>query len=162
MLDLLYWTARATLVATWLVVAVRAWSRRRSSPRVWSSCATIAVAFASVRVWPWNYALLELARAGLREAGVYDERFWFKLALATGLVLGVAAARPSLRRLIREPAEFGCCIGLGLQGILLAIETMSLDEAIPQFLVQQPGRYLAEGCFAGLALLAVLRPREVR
>ncbi len=158
MSDLLYWATRATLVAAWLLVAARIAGKRREWPRFATLGIAVAVLFASVRAWPWNYLFLESARGVLRQVGVYNDRFWFKLLLAVGLLLAIVTAARNLRRLARDRTALACCLGLGLQGILLAIETMSLDDPLPRWLVQQPGRYLAESTFVGVALVALLAP----
>lgn len=159
MLDLLYWTTRLGLVAAWLLVAVLAW-RRSSARGVWLGYSALALVFASMRAWRWNYALLEGARWVLKRAGVYDDRIWFKLLVAIALVLLLIVVVRGMRLILREPASLICGFGMGLQGLLLAIETLSLDDFIPQLLVQQPVRYLAEGSFAMIALAAARRHRE--
>ena len=160
MLDILYWTVRLTLVATWVVVAVRAWQWRSTVRRVWLGYSALALLFASMRAWRWNYALLDAARGVLKRAGVYDDRIWFKLILAVGLILFLVVVARVMRRIMRERAALLCGVALGMQGTLLCIETMSLDDFIPQWFWQQPVRYLVEGCFAAVALVALRRRSE--
>jgi hypothetical protein len=155
MADLVYWIARLTLVGAWILVASCAllWRSRVAGP--WWSCASAAAVFATLRAWPWNYGLLDVARSLLRYCGAYEERFWSKVVLAGALVLLVTSCVRGLRRWAHEPAVIGCCAGLGLQGVLIAIETLSLDEVLPGWLLRQPVRYLAEGCFVCVALIAL-------
>ena len=157
MLDLLYWTARFGLVAAWTVVAVLAWRPQGRARNVWLGYSALALVYASMRAWRWNYVLLERARGLLRRFEVYDDRIWFKLVVAVALVLVLVVILRSMRRIAREPAALLCGVGMALQGTLLAIETLSLDDFIPRLLVQQPVRYLAEGSFAVIALAAVGR-----
>lgn len=150
---MLYWGTRIALVAVWLVVALRTW------PRAVAVCALV---FASVRAFPWNYWLLEAARSGLRAIGIYEDRLWVKIVLAVVLVL---VACTVAGRVLRHASSPLLRAGIGLHATLLAIETCSLDDALPTFCVTQPGRYLLEGAFASLALVGVLcspPPREAR
>jgi hypothetical protein len=152
-----YWCARIALVAAWLVLARWLWAERGAPG--WRAGAIIAALFASMRAWPWNYELLEAARALLRAADVYEERLWFKIALAIVLA---AIAVPLVRGIAAVRANVGALdarIGVGLQAALLAIETCSLDDAMPRWMMDQPGRYLLEGTFAGLALVGAWRLR---
>ncbi len=157
MFDLLYWGVRLLLVVMWLVVALQAWQRRCTLRTVWLGCSALALVFASVRACRWNYALLEGARRLLSGAGVYSDRAWIKLVLVVALILFIFVAARRVRRAIREPAALMCSVGLGMQGTLLLVETMSLDDFVPQWFLQQPVRYLAEGCFGAVALVALHR-----
>lgn len=160
MFDLLYWGVRLLLVVMWLVVALRAWHRRCNVRSVWLGFSALALVFASMRAYRWNYALLEGARSLLRGAGVYDDRAWIKLVLAVALILFTFVAARRVRRILREPAALLCGVALGLQGTLLLIETMSLGDFVPQWFLQQPIRYLAEGCFGAVALVALHRRND--
>jgi len=155
MTDVLYWTTRAALVMAWLLVGWRSWQRRAQWRGLWIGAAMAAMVFASMRAWPWNYWLLEAARAGLRAIGVYDERIWFKALLAVALFLAMVFATRRIRRLAHDPVAFGCCLGLGLQALLLVIETLSLDDLLPNVIERQPGRYLTEGSCVTIALVSL-------
>lgn len=158
--DLLYWLCRITLVLTWLLVAALAGRRHAEGRAVWLGCALAALLFASMRAVTWNYLLLEAGRALLRSGGVYDERFWFKLLLAVLLAAGLLLLVVALRRVSAPRAALLCAVGILLHGALLGIETFSLDDALPRWLLAQPGRYLYEGLAAAIALLAARsRPR---
>jgi len=159
--EALYWTTRAALVAAWLLVGWQSWQRRPQWPGLWLTAALAATVFASMRAWPWNYWLLQAARACLRAVGVYDDRIWFKAVLAVALLLVIVFAVRRMQRLSHNPAALGCCIGLALQALLLAIETLSLDDLLPAAIERQPGRYLTEGSCAAIALLSLTRsPRH--
>lgn len=155
MFDLLYWSVRVALVAMWVVVALQAWRRWCSVRSVWLGFSVLALVFASMRSYRWNYALLEGARGMLRDAGVYSDRTWIKVALAVALIAFICMAVSKMRRVVRDPAALLCGAGLGLQAVLLLVETMSLDDYVPQFCLQQPLRYLAEACFGAVALAAL-------
>lgn len=157
MFDLLYWIVRLVLVAMWVIVALQAWQRRCTVRTVWLGYSALALVFASVRACRWNYALLEGARGLLRRAGLYNDRIWFKLILLVALIVFIFVAARRMRRLLHEPAALLCGVGLGMQGTLLLIETMSLDDFVPRWFFQQPVRYLAEGCFGAVALVAFHR-----
>lgn len=153
---MLYWGARIALVVAWLVLAAWLWAPRGSG---WRAGAIAAALFATMRAWPWNYLLLDAARAVLRAAGVYDERLWLKIALAVVLA---AMLVPLVRGLAAVRANAGALdvrLGVGLQATLLAIETFSLDDALPRWMVEQPGRYVLEAAFVALALLGARRLR---
>lgn len=160
MFDFLYWSVRLVLVAMWVVVALQAWHRRCTLRTVWLGFSALALVFASMRAYGWNYALLEGARSLLRGAGVYGDRVWIKLVLGVALILFMIVAAGRMRRILREPAALMCGVGLGMQGTLLLIETMSLDDFVPQWFLQQPVRYLAEGCFGAIALVALHRRND--
>ena len=149
---MLYWATRVLLVVAWLVVAWLAVGRGGRRGGAWRTGVVAALVFASLRAWPWNYALLEGARGLLRAAGCYDDRLWVKFAVGVAFVavIAVGVATSRWRRL--APAVAVAHLGVALQAVLLAIETASLDEALPGVLFTQPWRYALEGTFAGLAL----------
>ncbi|MFM1872249.1 MAG: hypothetical protein RL398_1671 [Planctomycetota bacterium] len=139
--DALYWATRVGLVLGWLALAAHLWrSQRRGA-------ACLVLWFASVRAWPWNYLLLDAARAGLRALSVYDNRIvakWSLLAVlaASALVaLVVVWRRRGAANGLPVPAQ----LGLLAQFVLLAMETCSLDDWLPGWAVRQPGRYVLEG-----------------
>lgn len=158
MADTIYWIARSALVLAWLGVAWAAWRRPTRGLR-WRGIACWALVVATMRAWPWNYELLLLARRVMLAAGVYDDRIWGKVALGAAVFCIVLAAILRLRH-VRDGAVALVLLGLGLQTVLLAIETFSIEAMLPAALVQQPGRYLLEGSFAACALIGVLRARR--
>lgn len=158
--EILYWSARVLLVAAWLALALLAWRRRAVAGPLWGGIAAAALAFASMRAWPWNYLLLEAARFALRGLGVYDDRLVAKALLAVLLVAAIALGARALRRVHWVLATTICASAVALQGCLLAIETLSLDDALPSCLFAQPTRYLLEGSFASLALVAACSARR--
>lgn len=164
MADILYWSSRAGLVLAWLAAAALCWSKRQGRAGFWPGAALLAVLFASLRAWPWNYAVLDAARSALRRAGVYDDRIWIKAVLAIALACLVVLLLRRWRHLAAERATLVCHLALGVQATLLAVETASLDDPLPGWLFQQPGRYLFEGACAALALgaLVLAERREVR
>jgi hypothetical protein len=148
--DLVYWTARTLLVCGWLLVAVVGWRRR--ADRGWAAIAVCAVVFASMRAFRWNYGLLDGARTLLQGAGFYDDRIVGKLVLGGLLLVAAVVALRAWWRVASSPLRIAL-LGVGLQASLLLVETCSLDDAMPRWLVAQPGRYLAEGAFLVLAAL---------
>lgn len=152
-----YVVARIALVCLWALTACACARRKGDWQGFWRAAALAALVFGSMRALRWNYILLDWARAGLRELGVYDERIWFKVALASFLTVALLWALHSAGRLWRSRAAMVSYVALLLQGVLLACETMSLDDALPRALLQQPGRYLFEGAMATAALLAARR-----
>ncbi|MEY3162581.1 MAG: hypothetical protein RIT25_2575 [Planctomycetota bacterium] len=152
-----YVLARIALVALWAWTAWQCLRRGGDWQRFWRGAALAAVLYGSMRAFRWNYLLLEWARAGLRSLGVYDERIWFKVMLASLLTVALLWALHAAGRLWRSRAAMACFVALLLQGALLACETLSLDDALPRALVTQPGRYLYEGAMAAVALLAARR-----
>jgi len=182
--EVLYYTGRTLLVVGWLLLAGSAWRLRATARNPWTGIALAAALFASVRAWPWNYRLLDGARAVLRGFGVYDERLAAKIVVGALLVIVVVSLVRSLRRVrwsssargcalatgvfgcllaietmsLRRgrwsSSARGCALATGVFGCLLAIETMSLDEALPGWLLEQPVRYLFEGACVIAALLA--------
>jgi hypothetical protein len=153
---ILYWTARSGLVALWIAACVLAWRRGARGT------AGLAAVYASLRVQSWNFDLLNLGRAGLRELGVYDQRIVPKIILAvilTALVTWVLWRRVRTAPSGRRSATWPAFLALLLQGLLLISETVSLDDFLPRWLMTQPGRYLFEGTMAAVAL-AGIRPRE--
>lgn len=153
----LYWTTRIALVAAWLLLAWRAYGRRRDWGGLAAAVAFAAVLFASVRAYKWNYAVLEAARRALRAAGVYEGRVGWKLALGGALLCAGVLLWRCVRRAAPEPRAIVCVAAMLLQAALLGIETFSLDDALPRVMKDQPGRYLIEGSCVALALWA-LRP----
>jgi hypothetical protein len=151
--DALYWATRVGLVLGWLALAVHLWRSQRHG------AACLALWFASVRAWPWNYLLLDAARAGLRALSVYEDRIAAKWALLTVLAalalvaLVVVWRRRGAANGLPVPAQ----LGLLAQSVLLAMETCSLDDWLPGWAVRQPGRYLLEGCALCLAWWAYRR-----
>lgn len=161
--DAIYWTARVGLVLGWLAV-VWAALPLRAAQRAFAGVAVAALLFASMRALRWNYGLLLGARELLQAAGVYDDRIVGKLVLGALLVVAAALAAVALRRL-GDRARRTALLGVGLQAALVLVETCSLDDAMPRWLMAQPGRYLAEGGFlalAGLGVRAARRPAEAR
>ncbi len=152
--EVLYYTGRTLLVVGWLLLAGSAWRLRATARNPWTGIALAAALFASVRAWPWNYRLLDGARAVLRGFGVYDERLAAKIVVGALLVIVVVSLVRSLRRVRWSSSARGCALATGVFGCLLAIETMSLDEALPGWLLEQPVRYLFEGACVIAALLA--------
>jgi hypothetical protein len=146
--ELLYWTSRIALAIGWTGLAIVLWRHHRRG------AALLALSFGSLRAYPYNYLLLDAARALLRTFGWYDERMPVKWLLAA--VLATLAALLLWRevRRVRAGANSMPVLllgGLGAQAVLLAIETCSFDDALPRPLVQQPGRYLYEGAALALA-----------
>lgn len=158
--EILYWSARVLLVVAWLALALLAWRRRAAAGPPWAGVAATALVFASMRAWPYNYLLLEAARCVLRGLGVYDDRLVAKALLAVLLVAAIALAVRALRRARWAGATTICTSAVALQGGLLAIETLSLDDALPSCLFAQPTRYLLEGSFAAMALAAAWSARR--
>ncbi|MBM3962958.1 MAG: hypothetical protein FJ306_13810 [Planctomycetes bacterium] len=140
MSDLLYWSARAALVVGWLAVG---WSALRRGGG-WKGVAVAAIAFASLRALRWNIGLLQIGRELLRKAGIYEDRFVLKVALATALALAVAAAALAVWRL-RDARRRAALLAVVLQCALLCVETISIGETSLAFVTTQPARYLAEG-----------------
>jgi hypothetical protein len=158
--DVLYYASRTLLVVAWLLVAMGAWRLRAAARSPWTGIALAAALFASVRAWPWNYRLLDGARAVLRGFGVYDERLAAKIVVGALLAVVVVSLVRSLRRARWSSSARGCALASGALGCLLAIETMSLDDALPGWLLAQPGRYVFEGACVIAAMLAVRRARS--
>lgn len=158
-LPVLYWTTRIALVVAWLLIARRALGRRSVWPGLAVAIAIAALLFASLRAVTWNYAALEAARGALRAAGVYGQHGRWKLALAAALLVAGAALWARVRRIAPDRRALICAAVVLLQGILIGIETISLDDVLPRVVTHQPGRYLVEGGLAALALWA-LRPAQ--
>lgn len=152
--DAVYWSARVGLAVGWLLVAIGCW--RQAPPRGWRIAAVAAAVFASVRALRWNYGLLLGARELLFAAGVYDDRIVGKLALGALLVVAIAFAVVALRR-VGAPALRTTLAGVALQAALVLVETCSLDDAMPRWTMQQPGRYLVEGAFLAISSFGVRR-----
>lgn len=159
---MLYWTTRVLLVVAWLVVAWLAGGRGGRRGRTWRTGVVAALVFASLRALPWNYALLEVARGLLREAGCYDDRWLGKLGVGVLFVAVVALGVVTSRWRQLAPAVAVAHLGVALQAVLLAIETASLDEVLPGMLFTQPWRYALEGTFVGLALAGLACVRTSR
>lgn len=155
--DAIYWTARVGLVLGWLAVAWAALPLR-ARQRAFVGVAVAALLFATMRALRWNYGLLLGARELLQAAGVYDDRIVGKLVVGALLVVAAALAAVALRRLGDRALRL-CLVGVGLQAVLVLVETCSLDDAMPRWLMAQPGRYLAEGAFLALALVGVRAAR---
>ena len=143
MSDLLYWSARAALVVGWFAVG---WSSLRRGGG-WKGVAAAAIAFASLRALRWNIGLLQIGRELLRKAGIYEDRFVLKVALATALALAVAAAALAVWRL-RDARR---------RVALLGVESFSIGETYLSFATRQPARYLAEGAFLACVAWGVRR-----
>ena len=153
MSDALYWTVRAALVVGWLAVGLSA-LRRRAAGGGWPGVAAAALLFASLRALRWNIGLLQIGRELLRKAGVYEDRFVLKIALAAMLALALAAALAALLR-VRDRARRLALFGVAMQTALLGVETMSIGETYLSFATAQPGRYLAEGAFLACVALGL-------
>lgn len=148
--ELLYWATRIALALGWTGLAVALWRQHRRAAGL------LALLFGSLRAYPYNYLLLDAARALLRTVGWYDERLPVKWLLAAALALLAALLLWRELRKVRTGSDeppLLLLVGLGAQAALLAVETCSLDEALPRALVQQPGRYLYEGTALALAFL---------
>ena len=154
MSDALYWIIRVLLAGGWCVCACRAWTRREEWPRIWVCCAVLSVLFASLRAYSWNYDVLAAARSALGASGFYEDRAYWKAILALGLVAVIVVGLRRRKLLARHRNVRMCIIGLSLQAALLAVETLSLDDAMPQIILKQPGRYLLEAAFLGLVTRA--------
>ena len=152
MSDLLYWSARAALVVGWFAVG---WSALRRGGG-WKGVAAAAIAFASLRALRWNIGLLQIGRELLRKAGIYEDRFVLKVALATALALAVGAAIVALAR-VRSGARRIALLGVVLQCALLGVESFSIGETYLSFATRQPARYLAEGAFLACVAWGVRR-----
>jgi hypothetical protein len=150
--DLLYWSARAALVVGWLAVG---WSALRRGGN-WKGVAAAALLFASLRALRWNIGLLQIGRELLHKAGIYEDRFVFKVALATALALAVAAAALAAWRL-RDGRRRVALLGVVLQCALLGVETFSIGETYLAFVTTQPARYLAEGALLACVAWGVRR-----
>jgi hypothetical protein len=150
--DLLYWSARAALVVGWFAVG---WSALRRGGG-WKGVAAAAIAFASLRALRWNIGLLQIGRELLRKAGIYEDRFVLKVALATALALAVGAAIVALAR-VRSGARRIALLGVVLQCALLGVESFSIGETYLSFATRQPARYLAEGAFLACVAWGVRR-----
>lgn len=146
--ELLYWATRIAFALGWAGLAVALGRQHRRG------LAMLALLFGSLRAYPYNYLLLDAARALLRTVGWYDERLPVKWLLAAVLaLLGALLVWREVRkaRAGANPTPRLLLVGLGAQAALLAVETCSLDDALPRALVQQPGRYLYEGTALALA-----------
>lgn len=154
---MLYWTTRIALVAAWLLVAWLALRRRRDWGGLAVVVAVLAALFASLRAVTWNYAVLAAARRVLQDAGAYEARVGWKVALGAVLLCAIVLLLRRALRAAPEPRALLCIVAVVIQGALLAIETFSLDDVMPRPLQEQPGRYLLEGSCVALALWA-LRP----
>ena len=152
MSDLLYWSARAALVVGWLAVG---WSALRRGGN-WKGVAAAALLFASLRALRWNIGLLQIGRELLRKAGIYEDRFVLKVALATALALAVAAAALVVWRL-RDARRRVALLGVVLQCALLGVESFSIGETYLSFVTTQPARYLAEGALLACVAWGVRR-----
>jgi hypothetical protein len=150
--ETLYWAARTALVVGWLAVG---WSALRRGGG-WTGVAAAAIAFASLRALRWNIGLLQIGRELLRKAGIYEDRFVLKVALATALALAVAAAALAVWRL-RDASRRVALLGVVLQCALLGVETFSIGETYLSFVTTQPARYLAEGAFLACVAWGVRR-----
>jgi hypothetical protein len=150
--ETLYWAARTALVVGWLAVG---WSALRRGGG-WTGVAAAAIAFASLRALRWNIGLLQIGRELLRKAGIYEDRFVLKVALATALALAVAAAIVALAR-VRSGARRIALLGVVLQCALLGVESFSIGETYLSFATRQPARYLAEGAFLACVAWGVRR-----
>jgi hypothetical protein len=150
--DLLYWSARAALVVGWFAVG---WSALRRGGG-WKGVAAAAIAFASLRALRWNIGLLQIGRELLRKAGIYEDRYVLKVALATALALAVGAAIVALAR-VRSGARRIALLGVVLQCALLGVESFSIGETYLSFATRQPARYLAEGAFLACVAWGVRR-----
>jgi hypothetical protein len=143
-------------------VARCCWRQRQTWPLGGRVAMVLALVFASLRAWPWNYALLETARALMRAVDIHNDRLVVKTLLAVLLLLGVLSLAWRWRHLATEAAAAGCALGLGLQALLLSLETASLDDLLPSWTRQQPGRYLLEGACAAVAWLSLNVHRSAR
>jgi hypothetical protein len=150
-----YWTTRLVLIVLWLATAVAASRASARGAGIGRVVVVFAVGAASCRAWPWNYFVLDGGRSLLQLAGLHADRAWFKLGLGVALVL---AAVVLAARFLRSPRRRGsaaivCLVGAGVHAVLLCMETLSLDDALPTPMTRQPGRYLCEGVCALAALV---------
>lgn len=150
------------LVLAWLLTAWLALRRRGARGEAapvarWTVCGGVALLYASLRAYPWNYALHELARSWLRAGGQYEQRVGWKVLVGLLLIVAAWLVVRQLRRSTLQGPRLVCTVAVALHGLLLAAETFSLDDLLPGWVEHQPGRYLVEGAFVGLALWASSR-----
>lgn len=157
--------ARWGLGLCWIAAGGLAWARAGSlHRRAGMAMLLLAVANGTAAALRWHVDVYYLARGWLGEAGVYEQRGWFKLAIAVALVLLAAAAWFGARRLLGSlpPAlRVSCCALLGW-AFYLAAYTTFLDNFLPAAFGAWPWRQLWEALFAVVALVAASLPGGAR
>ena len=157
----LYWITRVTLVVMWTAVAVIAFRQRSRRPLSYILAAASAALYASLRASSWNFNVLEGGRSILRALGVYEDRLWIKIPWGIIVIIALVVVLRRLRLQTRSIPRLPRIALAGLlgQGLLILSETTSLDDGLPSWLLQQPGRYMFEVTMAGLALVGLVKGR---
>jgi hypothetical protein len=152
-----YMPTRLALVAACLLVGRRAFGRRSAWPGLAVAIAVAAVLLATLRAVIWSFAALETASGALRSVAIYGQRGWWKLALVTCFLVAGAASWNRMRCTVPDGRSVLGAAAVFLQGTLIWIVTLLLEDALLTAITVQPGRYLAEGRFDALALWAYRR-----
>jgi hypothetical protein len=145
----------------WTAAAIVAFRKPAPRPGAYTLAAGAAALYASLRAVSWNFDVLEGGRSILRSLGVYDDRLWIKIVWALIVAVALVVVLHRLRSRSRAGPRLPRLALAGLlgQGLLVLSETTSLDDGLPAWLLQQPGRYVFEVSMASLVLVGLARGR---
>lgn len=148
----------------WCAVALVAGlrTRGRGACRWWSASAAAAV-LASLHLWGWNKPIYLLGKRLVAWTGLYEERLWFKFAIAAVFFPLVAWGcwRAWRWSACLSPLQRLALVAMVVDVLYVAVRTLSVDGWMPLAIGVEPGKSLLGIVLAAVALACVLvaRPR---
>ncbi len=139
-----------------LAVACARWARARAGG--FAALAVVALGLATLHQFGWNKPIYQFGRGLLQDAGVYERRIVFKLAI--GAVFAPLAVW-LLWRLIRWARRLSLLQGVALAAMVvdllfITVRTLSIDGWLPLAIGDEPGKSRFGAAVAAVALLATL------
>ena len=145
----------------WLLVGLACFVRRGQAPALRTGLGLLALGLSSIALFRWNMTLLRAGQSWLHESGLYEQRILFKLAIAALLIVALFVLAVLWRRVARGISGHGTLLcGLGLGSLFVLSLTLSLDNFMPGFIADPPGRFVVEYFAIALALAGALKRRE--
>jgi hypothetical protein len=148
----------------WCAVALVAGLRTRGrGARSWWPPSAAAALLASLHLGGWNKPIYLLGKRLVAWTGLYEERLWFKFAIAAVFFPLVAWAcwRAWRWSACLSPLQRIALLAMAIDALYVTVRTLSVDGWLPEAIGVEPGKSLLGTGLAAVALLAVVvaRPR---
>ncbi len=151
---------RLGLVLLWsLVCLVAALNAVRGRRGFWKTCVGLGALMVSLSLWRWHVGVLHAGQDVLKELGLYEDRVVVKVAILAVLLLAIGSTLwvwgGRLWHAVHG-SRMALLPTIGAVGYLVLL-TLSLDNFMPSFLAEQPGRFVTEYAMGALALVGAVR-----
>lgn len=147
---------------SWCAVALVAGARTRGrgARSWWLPCAAAAV-LASLHLWGWNKPIYLAGKRLMVWTGFYEERLWFKFAIALVFFPVVAwlCWRAWRRAACLSPLQRVALVAMVVDALYVTVRTLSVDGWMPLAIGDEPGKSVFGAALAAVALLAVVVAR---